>query len=169
MIWFLKSQKFGYYEKCFKSTLYRLLQNPLEFKNKDPVPVVPLALEDCGTCAVSDFIGLNDKEIDDLEFPNGQHYQFSGSFHEKALRTLQGLIRDNIDGNGNPLPDTHLLLTADCIKRFRARRAKEQHEEHYTTTWSKSSPPPQPSLNAAHCTNYLAPLGLHFQWYTAVP
>ena len=51
------------------------------------------------------------------------------------------------------MPPNFLLLTTNL------EPTPHQHEEHCTTTWSKSSPPP--SLNTAHCTNYLAPRGLH--------
>ena len=119
----------GHHKKSFESLLYKLLQRLLEFRNKDPVPVVLLALEDCGTHAVVDFISLTDKEIDSLEFPTGWQYRLLGPSHGKAIRISQGLIRDNTDGDGKPLPNILHLLTADCIKRHGACQAKEQHEK----------------------------------------
>ena len=76
-----------------------------------------------------------------LEFQDGRAYRRLGASHKNSIRILQGLIKDNIDDDGETQPDILNLLTAEYIKGHRARIAKDQQKKHSPG----SSPPPSTS------------------------
>ena len=63
-------QQAGCCEPSFESLLCKLLQQTLDFRSEDSVPVVPLALESNGTRSIIDFIGLSEHDVGSLGFPD---------------------------------------------------------------------------------------------------
>ena len=130
------SNQAGCHKPKFESLLYKLLQRLLEFKSKDPVPIVLSALEDDGTCSVVDFLGLSEEDIESSGFEDNRGFKRLGSSHKQSIRILQVLIDDNIDLDGETQHDILKTLTTKCIKGHRVRLIEEQR---------KNPPPESPS------------------------
>ena len=119
-------QQAGYCEPSFESLLCKILQRILDFRSKDPVPIVPSTLEDNGTRSVVDFIGLSEENADSLGFQDNRGFKRLGSSHKQSILILQVLINDYIDREGETQSDILVLLAQKCTKGYRVRLIKEQ-------------------------------------------